>query len=60
MLTAGWPPPADESTDRAQVAPACGQQSTAIRSTRPFHEAVDRRARRARRSRQVFGLAGAR
>lgn len=26
------------------------------RSTRPFHEAVDRRARRARHSRQVFGL----
>ena len=30
------------------------------RSTRPFHEAVDRRARRARHSRQVFGLAGTR
>src|SRR3989304_9024250 len=28
------------------------------RSTRPFHEAVDRRARRARHRREVFGLAG--
>jgi len=54
LQSTGWSPPTDAQTDPAQ------RTATAtVTARRPFHEAVSRQARRARHSRQVFGLTGA-
>jgi len=53
-----WLPPAD-----AQPIPFAmrtpGTHTATATAKRPFHEAMNRRTRRARHSWQVFGLAGA-
>ncbi len=53
LQSTGWSPPTD-----AQPIRRSAHSTATVTARRPFHEAVSRQARRARHSRQVFGLTG--